>query len=339
MPDADLLSRLRFRHDAMRALRSFFDARGFYEVETSQLVIAPTTEPHIDPLEVPVALGPEVAPVPRYLRTSPELALKRMIAGGATEVYEIGKVFRDKESGPFHLPEFVMLEWYRAKAGLEDIIDDLAALLVHMTNAMVGRPVLFAPDGTEVDVDGTLQRASVSELFWRHAQLDLPTALDEMAAGDAQALVRRVRARGYALREGANFEDAFFHVMVSVIEPAIAQGPPLVVERWPKQMAVLARLCDDDPRFAGRFELYAGGLELANAFDELTDPIEQRARFEADNAEREQMGKPRLPLDEEFLRVLAAMPPTAGIALGVDRFFLMLRGGRELGAVQGLSFR
>lgn len=339
MREESLEGRIARRHRALREIRRFFDARGFLEVESSLLVVAPTTEPHIDPFEVAVRLGPEAHGARRFLRTSPELALKRVIAGGLSRVYELGRVFRDGEKGPLHLPEFTLLEWYRAGAGLSDLVADLEGLLRALAESFHGRPAIPLPAGGLLDVESPFERRTVAELFLELAGIDLAAALSEMAAGDDEALVERVRERGHKLRPGADFEDAFFHVMVSVVEPAIGKERPVVVERWPRQMAVLSRLCDDDPRFAERFELYAAGLELANAFDELTDPEEQRARFVEDNAARERLGKPALPLDEVFLTELARMPKTAGIALGVDRLLMLLFGARDIDEVNALPFR
>lgn len=339
MPVPGLLHRLERRHDALRALRGFFDDRAFVEAETPVLIPAPTTEPHIDPLAVGVRTDPAARALRRYLRTSPELALKRLLAAGVPRVYEVARVFRDGEQGPLHLPEFTLLEWYRADAGLDALVCDLEELLVALARTLTGGEALWGLGGERVEVSSPFERRSVAELFATHADIDLDLALSEMAAGDAAALVRRTKAAGHVLRPGADFEDAFFHIMGTCIEPRIGHERPTVVERWPRQMAVLARLCRDDPRYAERFELYAGGLELANAFDELIDPVEQRARFLEDNRLRRSLGKEALPLDEVFLEELAGMRPSAGIALGVDRLLMLIFGERDINAVQALPHR
>jgi lysyl-tRNA synthetase class 2 len=191
-------------------------------------------------------------------------------------------------------------------------------------------------------------------LFREHAGIDLRAALARVQAGDAQALVDDVRARSdddrHALRPGADFEDAFFHVMGTHVEPRIGRGRPVVVSRWPASMAVLARRCDDDPLFAERFEVYAhvsargtsstdGALELSNAFAELTDPVEQRARFQEDNARRRALGKPVLPVDEDFLAALGALAPTVGCALGIDRLLMLLVQASEIDEVTAVPWR
>jgi lysyl-tRNA synthetase class 2 len=309
------------RDAALRAVREFFHARDFVEIDAPQLIVAPTTEPHIDPLHTQVTPGVDEPPVRRFLHTSPEIVLKRALAHGVERCFCLSHVFRDGERTAQHLPEFTLLEWYRAGEDSESLIADCEALLAQVSSSVAPqRPAPQAP----------FDRARVAALFTEHAGVDLPAALDEMAAGDDGALVRRVRAAGHALREGADFEDAFFHVMTARVEPAIGRERPIVVERWPRQMAMLSRLCDDDPRFAERFELYAGGLELANAYLELTDPVEQRARFEADNAARRALGKEPLPVDELFLRELEDMPAAAGIALGFDRLLMLVTGATRI---------
>lgn len=336
---ADLMTRIRRRHEALARVRRFFEERGFCEVETQMLVPAPTTEPHIDPLEVWVRTSPEGERALRFLHTSPELSLKRVLAGGAERVFQVARVFRDGERGPIHLPEFTLLEWYRAGGTLDDLLADTEALLEALAEAFWGGPKIPLRGGGELDVRGPFPRKSVAELFAEHAGIDLSAALLEMEAGNALALVEAAKRAGFSLRPGADFEDAFFQVMGSAVEPALPKDRPLVVERWPKQMAVLSRLLDDDPRYAGRFELYAGGLELANAFDELTDPEEQRARFWDDNRARKALGKPELPFDEVFLEELSRMPRSAGIALGLDRVLLLLFQAERIDEVYALPWR
>jgi elongation factor P--(R)-beta-lysine ligase len=321
-------ARLRRRHAALAAVRGFFAERDFVEVDTPLLVPGPGLEPHIDPLEVHVrtSLDPRAIAEKRWLITSPELSIKRLLAStpDVTRVFQLGHVFRDGERTRRHLPEFTMLEWYRVGGTLDDLVRDHELLFAHVAQALdVAEP--RAP----------FERATVADLFRKHAQVDVasPTLVDD------------VRARGDILRNGADFEDAFFHVMGAHVEPNIGHERPIVVERWPTSMAVLAKKCDDDARFAERFEVYAqlgaraGSLELSNAFAELTDPVEQRARFVEDNAKRVALGKPALPLDEDFLAVLGNLPPTAGCALGVDRLLMLLLQATDVDDVTALPWR
>jgi len=333
--DDALLARLRLRATALRAARAFFDTRGFFECETPMLVPGPGLEPHIDPLVVDIVTSPGEAPARRYLHTSPELALKRVVAAGAPRVYQLARVFRDGERTARHLPEFTLLEWYRAGATLDALLDDVVSLARAIASALGDDASPHAVDALTVDVE----RAAVDALFRAHAGVELRAALVEMRQGFPLALVDRVRALGVPLRPDADFEDAFFEVMARFVEPVIGRGRLAVVERWPAQMAVLARACVDDPLFAERFEIYVDGLELCNAFFELSDPVEQRARFEEDNRTRARLGKPTLPLDEEFLAALAHLPPTSGIALGFDRLLMWLTGKPHIDDVQPLVWR
>lgn len=329
------------RSRALALTRAFFAERDFLEVDAPQLVPAPTTEPHIDPLWVRVrpSLDEGAEPLVRYLHTSPELALKRVLANGVERVYSLTHVFRDGEVTERHLPEFAMLEWYRAKVSLSALVRDCEDLLRSLAKALVGTTTLPRADGGALALEEPFEVRTVAELFARHADVDLPAALARMADGEESALPEAVKKAGHKLRPGADFEDAFFHVMLARVEPAIGLERPCVVTRWPRQMAILARGCDDDPLFAERFELYAGGLELANAFDELTDPVEQRARFLEDNEAREALGKAPLPLDELFLEELQRMPASSGIAVGFDRVLMLLFGAREITEVVPVPFR
>ncbi len=322
-----LAEQLRRRDAALRACRAFFHGQGFLEVETPMLTGSPGLEPHIDPLEVSVRTALDAAPAPRWLHTSPEIALKRVLAALAREgsegrVFQLARVFRDGEHGPLHRPEFTMLEWYRAPGTLEELMADALAL---------GR-ALGEAIGCEGIFDAALERTTVSALFAERG-IDLGAALDVLDREPTRLSVL-ARAAGFHVPADASFEDAFFLVM-DKIEPELGQTAPVVVERYPRSMAVLARLCEDDPRYAARFELYAHGIELANAFDELTDGEEQRRRFEEDNAERRRLGKPALPIDEAFLADIDDLPRSAGIALGFDRLVLALLGASDLERVVG----
>ncbi|MBM4281311.1 MAG: EF-P lysine aminoacylase GenX [Deltaproteobacteria bacterium] len=332
----DAVARLVRRDAALRAVRAFFHDRGFVEADTPQLVPGPGLEPHIDPLAVAVRTDLlSTATSPRWLITSPELALKRVVAAGAPRVFQLVHVFRDGERTARHSPEFTMLEWYRGPGTLDEILDDTVQL-VRAVAAVVG-------NASGVDLSAAVERVSCADAFAR-AGVDLSAALDETAAGDVDALPRRVRATGDLLPGALGFDDAFFHVMAAHVEPSIGRERLGVVEAWPASMAVLARLDERDPRYARRFEVYAhgraGSLELCNAFDELTDAREQRARFDDDNATRARLGKPVLPLDADFLAALPKMPsPSAGNALGFDRLLMLLTGAERIDDVLALPWR
>ena len=315
-------------------------SHGFVEADTPQLVPGPGLEPHIDPLVVDVRTDlVSEDRVPLWLITSPELALKRVVASGTSRVFQLGHVFRDGERSRRHSPEFTLLEWYRGPGTLDEILDDTLAVIRAMA-AVVG-------NCSGLHIEEAPERLSLHEAFARYAQIDLGAAIVESDT-DPGALGKRAKAAGIELVGGSQntFDDAFFAVMDQKIEPAIGHQRLCVLERWPASMAVLARRCDDDPRFAERFELYGqsaasgGCLELCNAFDELRDPIEQRARFNADNAARTALGKPQLPIDDDFLAALSSLPaPTAGNAMGVDRVLMLLQGAAHIDEVQAQPFR
>ena len=279
---------LRLRSEAVRALREFFHTRGFLEVETPVRLPAPALEPHID----------AVAAESLYLRTSPELHMKRLLAEGAAgALFQIGPCFRRGERGPLHHPEFTLLEWYRAPGDADAVLEDTRALLPAVATAARGRPSVRRA-GREIPLDGSWEILSVRDAFRRWAGWDPVDAWDE---------------------------DRFDLDLVDHVEPALPVDRPVVLRDYPAAAAALARLHPADGRTAERWELYLGGVELANAFTELTDASEQRRRFEACARYRRARGRPVYPVDEPFLGALErGLPPCGGIALGVDRLVMLL---------------
>jgi lysyl-tRNA synthetase class 2 len=306
------------RSRLMAALREFFAGREFLEVETPLLVPSPGLEVHLT--AVPAADG--------WLITSPEYQMKRLLAGGLERIYQVCRCFRAEEEGAHHQREFTMLEWYRAWDDLEAIIDDTEALVAHVATAVNGRPEVRVGDRV-IAVDGRWPRLTVAEAMRAHAGV--------LVRGDepADELARRVRAAGIELGGAAAWDDVFFTAFVERVEPALAaMDRPVLLIDWPAPLGALARRKPDDPTVCERFEAYVGGIELANAFGELTDPVEQRARFEDDVAARHARGRPVYPLDEKLLAALEeGLPPCAGIALGVDRLVMLALGARTIGEV------
>jgi lysyl-tRNA synthetase class 2 len=295
---------LEARGRILRAVRAWFEAEGFLEVETPSRVRSPGQEVHLD--AIPAGAG-------HWLVTSPEYHLKRLVAAGFSRVVEIGKSWRANESGPHHGTEFTMVEWYRTNAPLEALAGDCEALIEVAVRAGAGRglaPGLAAP----------FARTTVRELFRQHAGFDLT------GGETTEALRDKARTTGVALGSAQAWDDIFYQVFLDRIEPALAAGRPTFVFDWPAPLAALARPRADDPLLVERFELYAGGLELANAFGELTDPVEQRRRFETEAAVRAARGKEVYPIDEALLAALPRMPATAGIALGFDRLVMLALG-------------
>jgi elongation factor P--(R)-beta-lysine ligase len=300
--------KLRERSLLNRTIRAFFEARDFVEIEAPILVPSPGLELHLDAFAVEN----------RYLITSPEYQMKRLLAGGLERIYSLGKVFRRKEAGRQHNPEFTMLEWYRAHADWAAIADDTEALVWQCAQAFGVKTVrgcALAPPWP---------RLSVGEACERFGRVRIDG--DENAA----TLRERVRAAGWRVAADGDFSDIFFGFFLDAVEPELGRAQPTVLYDWPRPLCALARPKPGDPRVVERFEVYAAGLELCNAFGELTDVAEQRRRLEADLAERRRRRLPEYPIDEKFLDALAAMPPSAGIALGVDRLAMLLLGVADI---------
>ena len=307
-------------------VRAFFAERAYEEVETPCLVPAPGMEPHLDAFHAPFL--PEGGGSPRslWLHTSPEYAMKRLLAEGFPRIFQLARVFRNGEVSVTHNPEFTMLEFYRAGTGQEGIMQDLEALLDRAARALTGGTRVKAAGGA-LDLAAPYERVPVADLFARHAGVDLASC-----DGDAGRLRAAMLAAGLGPGQpGDRFDDLFFRVFLERVEPALAAGGrPVYVVDWPASMAALARLRAADPRVAERFELYAGGLELANGFSELTDASEQRRRLEEERAHRQRLGRPAYPLDERFLDAVGRMPEAGGVAVGLDRLLMLLVGARTI---------
>jgi elongation factor P--(R)-beta-lysine ligase len=300
--------KLRERAILNRTIRAFFDARDFLEIEAPILVPSPGLELHLDAFAVEQ----------RYLITSPEYQMKRLLAGGLERIYSLGKVFRRKEAGAQHNPEFTMLEWYRAHASWSDIADDTEALVwqcARIVDAVrVGRCALEPP----------WPRLSVGDACERWGRVRIYG--DE----DTATLRARIAATGWRVPADGDWSDVFFGFFLDAVEPHLGQDEPTLVYDWPRPLCALAREKPGDARVVERFEVYAAGLELCNAFGELTDVAEQRRRLDGDLAERRRRGLAEYPIDEKFLSALSAMPPSAGIALGVDRLAMLLVGAEHI---------
>jgi elongation factor P--(R)-beta-lysine ligase len=300
--------KLRERSILNRTIRAFFDAREFIEIEAPIVVPSPGLELHLDAFAVEE----------RYLITSPEYQMKRLLAGGMERIYSLGKVFRRKEAGPHHNPEFTMLEWYRAHADWRAIADDTEALVWQCAR------ILDMPHAGRCALEPPWPRLSVGEACERWGRVRVYG--DE----DAATLRERIAAAGWRVPAQGDWSDLFFGFFLDAVEPHLGQDEPTLVYDWPRPLCALARQKPEDPRVVERFEVYAAGLELCNAFGELTDAAEQRRRLESDLGERRARGLPEYPIDEKFLAALADMPPSAGIALGVDRLAMLLVGAADI---------
>jgi len=292
---------LQARARALSAVRDYFAREQFLEVETPLRVPAPGVDLHLD--AIPAHGG--------YLITSPELHMKRLLAAGFPRVFQVARASRLDELGQWHEPEFTMLEWYRAFAGLPQVLSDTEQLLRAVAERVSGEARLIGATGQRYELTLPFQRITVREAFREYAGI-----------ADAVDLAHTDEAR-------------YFELYVDLVEPGLAREPaPLFLWKYPANQASLARLAADDPSVAERFELYVGGVELCNGFDELTDPVEQRARFEDDTRRRVSEGRPTYAIDARFLAgLVSGMPRAGGNALGFDRLLMLATGARELAEV------
>jgi lysyl-tRNA synthetase class 2 len=315
------------RNRITKAFRTWFETQGFEEVETAALQVSPGAEAHLHAFATEaLSAGGEAAPL--YLHTSPEFACKKLLAAGEEKIFSLGKVWRNRERGPLHHPEFTMLEWYRAKAPYETLMDDCAALLA--LAAETARTKRFDFRGMVCDPFARPERLSVAEAFQRYAGVDLLASVASDGETDRDALAASALAAGVRLAEDDTWADIFSRIIVEKVEPRLGEGRPTILCEYPIPEAALARPKAADPRVAERFELYACGVELANAFGELTDPVEQRRRFILEMDEKARVYGERHPIDEDFLAALANMPEASGSALGFDRLVLLATGARRI---------
>jgi lysyl-tRNA synthetase class 2 len=304
------------RNAVGRAVRGWFEDQGFVEVEPAALAVSPGNEAHLHAFETQ-ALTTAGEATALYLHTSPEFAAKKLLAAGETAIFTLGRVWRNRERGPLHHPEFTMLEWYRAGAPYEQLMDDCAALLALAAQAAGATSLRWR--GGEADPFAEPERITVAQAFDRYAGVDL--------FGD---LAAQARATGVRVAGDDTWADVFSRIIVEKVEPRLGFGRPTILCEYPVSEAALARPTAHDPRVAERFELYACGVELANCFGELTDPAEQRRRFEAEMAEKGRVYGERYPIDEDFLAALARMPPASGGALGFDRLVMLATGAQHI---------
>lgn len=310
--------------------REFFWSQGFVETDTPIAVKLASQEPYLNPLPVTIH-DPNSKSEKFYLRTSPEYSLKKLLAAGYEKIFEIGKCFRDFESfGGNHNTEFTMLEWYRAPGTYQEIMDDTENLFKFIGEKL-GNTKLIYKDKT-IDIVGAWDRLSMKQVWQEYLGINLDDYLE------IKQLAELARSKGYAVAEIDAYEDIFYKIFLNEIESKLGNEKPVFVYDFPAQMTSLSRLCAHDSRYAERFELYIGGLEIANAFGELTDAAEQKKKLEEDRAKRKQLGKEIWPVDPDFINALAALPAGAlaevgGIALGVDRMVVLFTGAKDINEV------
>ncbi|MDB5487264.1 MAG: lysine aminoacylase GenX [Reyranella sp.] len=322
---AQRLPHLQARARLQADLRRWFASEGFVEVETPILQAAPGAEVHLTGFATEWEL-PDGEARERWLHSSPEFAMKKLLAGGLPKIFQFARVFRNAEGSAMHHPEFTMLEWYRASVGYQTIMADCAAIL-----ALTGVDELRW-GGHVCDPKAEPERLTVAEAFVRYAGVDLFATV-----GNAEALSG---ASGVAMHAGDAWEDVFFRIMFEKIESRLGMGRPTILCEYPISMAALARAKPGDPQVAERFELYVCGVELANAFGELTDPKIQRERLVADMDLKEELYGVRWPVDGDFLAALDhGLPDCAGIALGFDRLAMLASGASRIEDVLWLPVR
>jgi len=322
MQQNTLIKNAHNRSKILQAIRLFFEAQGFVEVDTPVLLTAPAPEPHIEaaPVEFNLPKGQSL----RYLQTSPELPMKRLLAAGLERIFQIAPVFRQGDFSPTHRPEFRMLEWYRRGAEWDTLLEDCQSLLRSCAQHLLGKPGL-SYNNHDIDLAPEFRRITMDDAFRQYAGFSI---LDKL---EVETLRAALDKRELHHHPSDTWDDLFHRVFLEKVEPRLLEDPsPLFLTHYPAPLAALARRCPSDPRVSERFELYVAGIELANGFGELTCPIEQRARFEADRLWRVEQGMHDYPMDERFFEALEKLPPSAGIALGVDRLMMLLMNARNI---------
>jgi lysyl-tRNA synthetase class 2 len=307
-------------------LRGYLAQQDFTEVEAAILQVSPGNEAHLHAFATDLRT-PEGGTQRRYLHTSPEFACKKLLAAGEERIFDFARVFRNRERGALHHPEFTMLEWYRANEPYDVLIEDCMAMAAIAAEAAGSRAFVFRD--RKADPFAPVKRITVAQAFAEYAGIDLLATLTPDSS-DRDALAKQAVAIGINVVSNDTWSDIFSRVLVAKVEPQLGIGQITVLDEYPSVEAALARRKPSDPRVAERFELYACGVELANAFGELTDAAEQRRRFELEMAEKQRVYGERYPIDEDFLFALMHMPPASGIALGFDRLVMLATGASRI---------
>ena len=324
------------RNRIQAALRDYFAGDDFIDVDTAALQVSPGNETHLHAFQTDL-IASDGSISPYYLHTSPEFACKKLLAAGEKRIFTFAHVYRNRETSPTHQPEFTMLEWYRTGETYEALMTDCGAMLALAATA--GGQRIFRYRGLECDPSLEPERLTVAEAFSRYAGIDLMTTIATDGATDRVALAAVVTATGIRTAADDTWSDLFSRVLVEKIEPKLGIGRATVLCEYPTAEAALARKSPRDCRVAERFELYACGVELANAFGELTDADEQRRRFEMEMAEKSRIYGEAYPMDEDFLAALAIMPQASGAALGFDRLAMLASGATRIDQVMWAPVR
>jgi lysyl-tRNA synthetase class 2 len=325
---ADRRPALLARNRIVAALRAWFAGHDFIEVETGALQISPGNEIHLHAFATTLA-APDGSAATLYLRTSPEFACKKLLAAGERRIVEFAKVFRNRERGALHHPEFTMVEWYRSGEPYRTLMADCGAVLKEAALAAGTRQLTFR--GRTADAFAAPERLSVGDAFTRFAGIDLLATLPD-GEPDREHFAAAAQAAGIRIGDDDNWGDIFSRVLVERIENNLGIGRATILDEYPAVQSALARPAHN-PRVAERFELYVCGIELANGFGELNDPVEQRRRLEREMAEKARIYGERYPIDEDFIAALEQMPEASGIALGLDRLVMLATGASRIDQV------
>ncbi|HZL30241.1 MAG TPA: EF-P lysine aminoacylase EpmA [Pseudolabrys sp.] len=307
-------------------LRAWFAGEGFLEVETATLQVSPGNETHLHAFATEL-IGPDTLRRPLYLRTSPEFAAKKLLAAGESRIVDFARVFRNKERGALHHPEFTLLEWYRANEPYEALMGDCAVILAEAARAAGTKKFSFR--GRTIDPFAAPERITVAQAFERYAGFDLLISITG-GEGDRAVLAQGAIKAGVRIADDDDWDAIFSRILAEKIEPHLGNGRATIIYEYPLPQAALARAKPGSDKVAERFELYACGVELGNAFGELTDATEQRARFNAAMDEKQRIHGERYPIDDDFLDALAHMPSASGIALGFDRLVMLASGAQHI---------
>lgn len=318
------------RNRVEAAIRAYLAAEDFVMVDPPGLQRSPGNETHLHAFATTM-IGEDGSEQTRYLHTSPEFSMKKLLAAGEQRIASLGHVWRNRERSGRHHPEFTMLEWYRVGEPYTAVMDDC----VHMIRiaARTTGVSLLRHRATEADPFAAVERISVADAFARHAGIDLLATLDTDGNTDAEALAGQMKATGLAVPDDLHWSYLFTRILTEKVEPKLGMGQITILDRYPASEAALARRTADDPRVSERFEIYACGVELANGFGELTDATEQRRRFTIEMEEKARLYGERYPLDEDFLAALEIMPEASGIALGFDRLVMLATGASRIDQV------
>ena len=312
------------RWKIIQGIRQYFLGQNFVEIETPYLVSSPGMEPHLSALKLYCSHA-DGGRMKKYLHTSPEYGMKKLLGQGWEKIFQVCRVFRDGEVSRTHQIEFTMLEWYRAHADYKKIMEDCEGLLRFLSEEVLGVQELNY-QARKINLSSPFERLSVARAMKLYGGIDVEKY------GNGTSLLEAAREKGYRFdpNESYSFDDVFFKIFLEAVEPRLGYPKPTLLYDYPAGMAALARLKPASPFWAERFELYIAGLELANAFSELNDPVEQRRRFAEEQSLRAKLRKPVYPIDEELLQALSRMPPSAGIALGVDRLVMLFCDARTI---------